>query len=177
MANKNQKKVDESNKKILANIQLTIIIINIIYFVFRILWSWESFGFFSICGFLILNAVYYFTYRYLVNYSQPTITEEDYFVEDLNKCQGSFAEYCFDIFYIQYFVQITTIFSNWFWLVYLVLPGFALYKIFGYLLMFWKLKGQQNQEQPNYTPEQLKQMEKKQRKMDLREKRMERFHK
>lgn len=177
MANKNQKKVDEANKKLLANILNTILAINGIYILFNVILSWSTFGFFSICGFLLLNTVYYFTYRYLVSFSEPVITEDDYFVEDLNKCQGTFAEYCFDIFYIQYFVQITTIYSNWFWLVYLVIPGFAGYKVFGYILMFWKMKNEQNEQPQNLTPEQIKQMEKKQRKMDLREKRMERFQK
>lgn len=84
--------------------------------------------------------------------------------------------YGFDILYIQIFVQVGSILSNWFWLVYLVLPGFLVWKGFGYLMMYLQAtsQGGQNTEQ-ELTPEQIKKMEKNQRKQDLADKRMMKF--
>jgi len=51
-------------------------------------------------------------------------------VNDLSKVSGSLTEYTFDIIYIECVVQIGSIISSYFWLLLLVIPGFAIYKLY-----------------------------------------------
>jgi hypothetical protein len=113
-----------------------------------------------------------------VNFSTAIVTEDTMVVQDLTNLKGTFAEYGFDVLYIQMFVQVGTIFSNWFWLVYLAIPGFAVYKLGGYAMMFLGSKyDSPPQAEREYSAEEIKRMEKKQRKFDLQEKRMGKFQK
>jgi hypothetical protein len=73
-----------------------------------------------------------------------------------------------DILFTNWFVQVMTMFSEWFWLVYLWLPIYATYTYSS--TCFGMLCGQREQ-QREPTEKELKKMEKKERK----EKRMAKF--
>merc|ERR1712000_424045 len=80
-----------------------------------------------------------------------------------------YTEYYFDLLYIQYLVQIGTLFSPWMWLLYLIIPTYAIYKLgsLAYRFLFSGMSGlgglgglmdmkkqlsqmQQQQNDPNY---------------------------
>jgi hypothetical protein len=62
---------------------------------------------------------------------EPIILEDAFIVEDLTKVTGTLLEYVFDIIYIQWFIQITTLIHSYFWFFYLVIPIFLFYKLGG----------------------------------------------
>jgi len=45
-----------------------------------------------------------------------------------------FSEYFFDLIYITVFIQVMSILSDKFWYIYLVIPGFAFYKLWQNIL-------------------------------------------
>ncbi|CAO3590768.1 unnamed protein product [Absidia cylindrospora] len=130
MANASSKKIAAANTKTLANLRLGFLSVNIIYFLWRVFYHWDSFsktiGFLYICttGLTLLF------YSILKSSGTPTYTINGTLRssgDNLNS-EGLTA-YMFDIIYVTWFVDITTAFiSNKFWYTYLVIPGYALYK-------------------------------------------------
>jgi hypothetical protein len=66
---------------------------------------------------------------------EPIITDDSFIVEDMTKVTGSLLEYIFDIIYIQWFIQITTLIHRYFWFFYLVIPIFIIYKLGGIIYL------------------------------------------
>eukprot|EP01080_Neovahlkampfia_damariscottae_P011621 gene11621-4863_t len=179
MANANQKRIVTSNLQVLDNLFKSGLYVNIFYIIIWLIFYRSSFGFFSFLPICFFNAVYYTCYSLLKSHAEPIITEDTFMVEDLKKSTGNLAEYLFDVYYVTLFVQVSTLLSNYFWLVWLVIPGYAGIKI-GLLAWSYFVASKQNpmEQYGNYDPtqgmtkEELKRFEKKQKKQERQEKLM-----
>jgi len=54
--------------------------------------------------------------------------------------KGHLSEYYFDVIYIAAFVEIATIYSDWFWLTFLVIPAYAVYYLWDWIAPFFTSK-------------------------------------
>ncbi|KAI8090446.1 hypothetical protein BDF21DRAFT_395910 [Thamnidium elegans] len=131
MANASSKKIAAANKQTLANLQKGFLIVNAVYFLWRIVYHWNSFTFSQLFLYTTTGGLTFMFYRLLTSSGTPTFGADGSLIscgEDLNS-EGLTA-YMFDIIYVTWFVHIATAFiSNKFWLVYLVIPAYAAYKL------------------------------------------------
>eukprot|EP00708_Paratrimastix_pyriformis_P006585 GAFH01005926.1.p2 GENE.GAFH01005926.1~~GAFH01005926.1.p2 ORF type:complete len:175 (+),score=36.46 GAFH01005926.1:30-527(+) len=81
--------------------------------------------------------------------------------KDLADSKQGLSQYFHDILYVTWFVQVMSLLSNKFWLVLLVIPGYALYKA----ITFCKKARQTG---PELTPEQQELAKKKQERSERR---------
>eukprot|EP00899_Mesostigma_viride_P019991 jgi/Mesvir1/27994/Mv20192-RA.1 len=135
MANQSAKKRIAENKKHLQKLAVFIIAANAVYFVLRLLvfgastswWHWVAL---AVCG-----AAYHFCYSGIRYMAEPAYDEQGALIDggsDLN--MGGLLEYYHDIIYILGGVQIASVVSDKFWLLALVIPAFAGYKLWTMVL-------------------------------------------
>ncbi|KAI8987107.1 hypothetical protein BDB01DRAFT_784570 [Pilobolus umbonatus] len=149
MANASSKKIATANKKTLTNLRNGFLIVNTIYILWRVVYYWSTFSFGQFLLYGTTAGLTYTFYRILVSSGTPTYLPDGSLSsgQDLN-AEGLTA-YMFDIIYVTWFVHITTAFiSNKFWMVYLVIPAYAAYKIIP-LAMKYLGKGQATEEVEN----------------------------
>ncbi|KAI7893634.1 uncharacterized protein EV154DRAFT_600686 [Mucor mucedo] len=130
-ANASSKKISAANQQTLINLRKGFIGVNAIYFLWRIVYHWDSFTFSQFFLYLTTGGLTALFYRVLKSSGTPTFAANGSLIssgEDLNS-EGLTA-YMFDIIYVTWFVHITTAFiSNKFWLAYLSIPAYAAYKL------------------------------------------------
>ncbi|EFC48625.1 predicted protein [Naegleria gruberi] len=90
-------------------------------------------------------------------------------VNDLSDVAGSLTEYTFDIIYVECFVQLTSIISNWFYLLLLIIPGFAIFKLYNSIIKPYLSMNKAQQEYAN-SQQQPEMSDKKKKKMERLEK-------
>lgn len=131
MANASSKRIAAANKQTLQNLFKGFVIVNAIYFLWRIVFHWNSFTFSQFFLYITTGGLTVLFYRILTSTGTPTYSADGSLIssgEDLSS-EGLTA-YMFDIIYVTWFVHITTAFiSNKFWMAYLVIPAYAAYKL------------------------------------------------
>mmetsp|Transcript_12543 Transcript_12543/g.27052 ORF Transcript_12543/g.27052 Transcript_12543/m.27052 type:complete len:173 (+) Transcript_12543:104-622(+) len=125
-----KKRLEENRKRIqilriiLAAGVITYVAIRLIVFGKHVVW-WHYAG-------LVLTAlVEYVSFSGISAFAEPVYNDKGELIDggsDLS--MGGMCGYYHDLIYISVFVQISASFSNWFWLVYLLVPGYGLYKLF-----------------------------------------------
>lgn len=81
--------------------------LQLIYFIYRFIWSSASISWWTIIGYAFLTAMTYMSYSWVVGAAE----------------EGGTSEYAMDVLLITLFVQAGLIFSDYFWLVYLVVSA------------------------------------------------------
>ncbi|KAI8060374.1 uncharacterized protein B0P05DRAFT_557862 [Gilbertella persicaria] len=131
MANASSKKVATKNKQTLVNLQKGIMAINAVYVLWRIIYHWSTFTFGQCLLYVTTAGISMLLYRVLLSSGTPEYSADGTLIrsgDDL-AAEGLTA-YMFDIIYITWFVHLTTAFiSNKFWYTYIVIPGYAAYKL------------------------------------------------
>ncbi|XP_028092102.1 tetratricopeptide repeat protein 1-like isoform X2 [Camellia sinensis] len=91
-------------------------------------------------GFLLTFFTYVIPYQQLATMAKPTYSESGE-LEDggFDLTTDGVCGYLHDVIYITGFVQLTTIISEKFWYIYLVIPAFATYKLLGFVKGFMSL--------------------------------------
>lgn len=87
--------------------------VNVLYFIWKVLFHWSSMGKWNILGFFLFSAVSYLTYQGI----------------GAALSMGTSYEYYMDFYIINLGTQFLVTFSDWGWLVYLTVPCFIGYKI------------------------------------------------
>ncbi|KAI8637884.1 hypothetical protein BD408DRAFT_423815 [Parasitella parasitica] len=153
MANASSKKIASTNKQTLNNLTKGFLIVNAVYFLWRVVYHWDSFTLSQFFLYITTGGLSFLFYRILVSSGTPTYSSEGNLIssgDDLNT-EGLTA-YMFDIIYVTWFVHVTTAFiSNKFWLVYLVIPGYAAYKLVPMALSYFGKGKDQSGEQSAET--------------------------
>eukprot|EP00993_Chasmostoma_nieuportense_P004636 NODE_5294_length_673_cov_145.934066_g5131_i0.p1 GENE.NODE_5294_length_673_cov_145.934066_g5131_i0~~NODE_5294_length_673_cov_145.934066_g5131_i0.p1 ORF type:complete len:180 (-),score=30.55 NODE_5294_length_673_cov_145.934066_g5131_i0:82-621(-) len=128
MAKDTAKKAHKSNQSRLQSYFIISLVINVIYFVWRIWWLNDSFFFLNGVGFLLLIGGELFALKGLISYAAPQYDSDGRIdsCNDLLNIEGM-TSYLQDVLWISWFVQLTTLLSKWFWLVYLVIPCYGLH--------------------------------------------------
>ncbi|KAF0434660.1 DUF788-domain-containing protein [Gigaspora margarita] len=130
MAKQSDKKIAQENLKCLNSLKWGFIIVNSIYFIFRILYHFESFGSRTAVFYFVTLGISIYLGSEINRYGAPTYGVRGNVLwsgVDLNS-KGS-IEYMFDIIYVTWAVHIGSMFYEGFWLFYLSIPLYALYKI------------------------------------------------
>ncbi|XP_077983417.1 transmembrane protein 208-like [Glandiceps talaboti] len=136
---KGQKQIYEENKKTLQFYTKIIFATNLIYLLVRMAWMWESFN--VSCWLLLSLAVliYFSCLSFMTKMARATFNTNGSLVDggmDLNSESGT-AEHIKDVILVTVLVQILSIFSNYFWLCWLIVPGAAFYYLWTNLLAPW----------------------------------------
>jgi len=130
MANAAAKKQKQKNEITIKNLQRISVIIYIFYLLMRVGVYNESFSYLHWGGLIFFTVIYLVTYNGIVSLAAveyDTQGELTYGGADL--AGKGIVEYYFDLIYITWFVQVATVWSDWFWLIYLVVPTFAVFKL------------------------------------------------
>lgn len=164
MANQGPKKRKEENEKHMKRLQQLIVTVSAIHILVRLSIFFSSFTWRHWVGLVISTLVYKTAFDQIARLAEPTFDSNGQLVDggaDLN--MGGMCSYLHDIIYITAFVQIASIASDWFWLAYLVIPGFALWKLWQHVLYpYLFIKAEPGQEDPR----EKKKREKMERKAD-----------
>ncbi|CAI5518055.1 unnamed protein product [Closterium sp. Naga37s-1] len=135
MANKGAKKRKEENEKHMNRLQKLIVTVNAIYILVRLSLFFASFTWRHWIGLVITTFAYKTCFDQIASLAEATYDETGQLIDggsDLN--MGGLCGYLHDIIYITAFVQIASILSDWFWLIYLIIPAFALWKLWELVL-------------------------------------------
>lgn len=142
MASASAKKLAASNVSILNQLSIIASIINffaaLVIFKFHRPSSFKPWLFWSLPSFFLHNS--------LESNGRPKYDKDNNGEKHLVKSgedirlKGSLYEYYFDVIYITWFLDILMIIfgTNKVWYLYLVIPGFAIYKLSGFILPFIK---------------------------------------
>jgi len=167
-ANQAAKKRRAENEGILKRLRYLLLISNIAYILLRIVWMNELFGLWHAAGFGVCLVTDIVLFLWISSLAKPTFNESGELIDggaDLST-HGQLSEYAFDVLYIIAFVQITTIFSDYFWLVLLVIPLFAGYKLFSLLFSVGGGLGSADNAAQRETRDERRKREKMEKKMN-----------
>ncbi|KAG9133022.1 hypothetical protein Leryth_015403 [Lithospermum erythrorhizon] len=162
MANQGAKKRKEENTRHMQNILRVIIACNVIYLIVRAGIFHSSFTWKHWVGLLLTSVAYYFPYKQLDSMARPSYGDNGELIDGgFDMSSTGICGYLHDIIYITCFVQLTTIISEKFWYTYLVIPGFAAYKLSGIIRGFLPQGGSEGDEEDEKTRKKREKMEKK----------------
>jgi len=136
---KGQKQIAEENTATLAFYTYVIGGVNVVYFVITFLMFWEEFTLWSqvqIAGVLL---VYCMSYKFMSSMAVAKYTDAGVVVDggiDLNMESGM-AENSKDLILLTSITQIMSLFSNYFWLLWLLAPGRAFWMLWVNILAPW----------------------------------------
>ncbi|CAA0820001.1 Protein of unknown function (DUF788 [Striga hermonthica] len=132
MANQGAKKRKEENARHMKNLLRLIIASNAIYLVIRIGVFYSSFTWKHLVGLILTSLAYFIPYQQLNSMAMPTFSDDGELLDGgFDMSTGGICGYLHDVIYITLFVQLSSIISEKFWYIYLVIPGFAAYQLFG----------------------------------------------
>eukprot|EP00475_Leptophrys_vorax_P013389 TRINITY_DN19785_c0_g1_i1.p1 TRINITY_DN19785_c0_g1~~TRINITY_DN19785_c0_g1_i1.p1 ORF type:complete len:174 (+),score=20.94 TRINITY_DN19785_c0_g1_i1:94-615(+) len=135
MANQGAKKRKDENEKHMQRLQQLIVTVNAIYILVRLSIFFSTFTWRHWVGLVISTFAYKTCFDQLASLAEPSFDDAGGLLDggaDLS--MGGMCAYLHDIIYITAFVQVASILSDWFWLVYLVIPGFGLWKLWEVVL-------------------------------------------
>ncbi|GER27793.1 transmembrane protein-like protein [Striga asiatica] len=132
MANQGAKKRKEENARHMKTLLRLIIASNAIYLLLRIGVFYSSFTWKHLVGLILTSLAYFIPYQQLDSMAKPTFTDDGELLDGgFDMSTGGICGYLHDVIYITLFVQLSSIISEKFWYIYLVIPGFAAYQLFG----------------------------------------------
>ncbi|KAF8505549.1 hypothetical protein F5888DRAFT_1649976 [Russula emetica] len=138
MANASAKRIASQNEAAIKNMLYGHLLGNLLPLLIRILFQWQAFqqskkAIVLYCGSAALSQ---FFYQHLKRMGTPRRDSTGNLVspgDDLN--QPGMTEWTFDILYISWIAQLgSAILGEWFWLIYIVIPTFVIYKLWNVLI-------------------------------------------
>ncbi|KAK5584254.1 hypothetical protein RB653_005862 [Dictyostelium firmibasis] len=169
MANSGAKKRKTQNEKELLKIRLIMAATTIPYILYRVVYQSETFGGWLWFAYLSINALNLFAYYIITSMCKLTYDNNGELIDggaDLN--QGGMTEYYFDIVYVCSIIQGLGLISDKCLYLVLVIPIFAVFKIWKtFIGPFLASRNQQQQPQEEKSKRREK-MEKKQDKQKVK---------
>jgi hypothetical protein len=138
MANQGSKKRLEENAKRLKLLQYIIFISVALYSVVNLYLNKSSATWWTWTGFILCLVVYGITYSGIAAFAKPVFDERGELIDggaDLN--MKGMCSYYHDFLYVTGAVLVLTCISAWFWILFLIPPGFALYKLCANFIVPW----------------------------------------
>ncbi|KAI9428682.1 hypothetical protein H4582DRAFT_2107612 [Lactarius indigo] len=135
MANASAKRIASQNEGAIKNMLYGQLLCNLIPMIIRILFRGQTLrdSKKAVIFYSLSLALSQFLYQHLKKLGTPRRDSTGNLVssgEDLN--QPGMTEWMFDILYIAWFAQVgTAVFGEWLWWIYLVIPTFVIYKLWG----------------------------------------------
>jgi len=135
MSNQSAKKTKQKNEETLRFLLLGIAIVNGIYFCVLLFLDWDSiFSWSNLFSISFFAGIYFLSYSQLSGIAASEIPLES---------KGGAGEYFFDLIYLTWFVQITILYSSWFWSTYLLVVGFVIFKFWTTIQPFLASQGKE----------------------------------
>ncbi|KAL7093217.1 hypothetical protein ACP275_11G029500 [Erythranthe tilingii] len=160
MANQGAKKRREENARHMKTLLRVIIASNAVYLVIRMVVFYSSFTWKHWAGLILTSLAYVIPYQQLAAMAQPSYSGDgDLLDGGFDMSTGGMCGYLHDVIYITCFVQLSSIISEKFWYIYLVIPGFAAYQLFGLIRGFMP-QGSEEGEEDDKTRKKREKMEK-----------------
>eukprot|EP00897_Mesotaenium_endlicherianum_P007622 jgi/Mesen1/6889/ME000353S05908 len=130
MANAGAKKRKEENERRLKSLLRVVLIANGLYLVLRLGVFYSSFKWQHWLGLLITSAAYSFCYGQISTMAKPFYDESGELIDGgFDIGLGGLCGYYHDIIFLTAFIQVVSILSDKAWYLYLLVPGFAFYKL------------------------------------------------
>ncbi|CAK9171381.1 unnamed protein product [Ilex paraguariensis] len=137
MANQGAKKRREENNRHMRNLFYLIIVCNAVYLLVRAGIFHSSFKWKQWVSYMLTAICYIIPYLQIALIAKPSYDENGELLDGgFDLSTGGVCGYLHDIIYITCFVQLASIISEKFWYLYLVIPAFGTYKLFGILKGF-----------------------------------------
>ncbi|KAJ8303614.1 hypothetical protein KUTeg_020010 [Tegillarca granosa] len=136
---KGQKQIVEENKSTLNFYFYIVTGVNVVYFALSYLFFWETFTFGYMCLASLALSVSLGSYKFLSMMAKAKYSETGVLLDggiDLNMESGM-AEHAKDLILYTSIVQSLSIISNYFWLLWLLVPGRAFYLLWVNILGPW----------------------------------------
>ncbi|GAB9464382.1 hypothetical protein Gpo141_00001812 [Globisporangium polare] len=111
MANQAAKKAQKASVSLSARLQQWILPINVIYTLVRFVWYHDTVTRWTLAGYLFLLGTTYLSYSWVVSAAE----------------EGGSSEYAMDVLLITLFTHAGLIVSDYFWLLFLAIPGYVLF--------------------------------------------------
>ncbi|KAI7883807.1 DUF788-domain-containing protein [Lichtheimia hyalospora FSU 10163] len=138
MANSSAKKQAIANTRTLDNLRKGFMVVHLCFILWRIVYHWNTFYTSQLVLYVLTSGVSMFMYSTLESTGRPRYDATGTLIspgEDMN-AEGLTA-YMFDIIYVTWFTQVMVAFvSSKFWYTFLVIPGYAAYKLGPMLLNY-----------------------------------------
>ncbi|XP_002736264.1 transmembrane protein 208-like [Saccoglossus kowalevskii] len=134
-----QKQIYEENKATLKFYRNIVLAANLIYIVVRMVWMWETFNTSCWVLFAFAIAIYVSCMAFMGYMAKSVFNSNGVLVDggiDLNMESG-IAEHIKDVLLVTVIVQVLSIFSNYFWILWFIVPGAALLYIWRNFLSPW----------------------------------------
>eukprot|EP01119_Soliformovum_irregulare_P001672 TRINITY_DN1140_c0_g1_i1.p1 TRINITY_DN1140_c0_g1~~TRINITY_DN1140_c0_g1_i1.p1 ORF type:complete len:170 (-),score=48.31 TRINITY_DN1140_c0_g1_i1:219-728(-) len=130
MANQAAKKTKQKNQEILNNTRNIILAVLAIYLLYRVFYHFGSFAFLNWIGFFVLLGLLFFCFSGITSLAKCSYNSTGELVDGGADLSGSgLVEYYFDVLYLTLFVLFSSMFSEWFWLTFLLIPAYGGYKL------------------------------------------------
>jgi hypothetical protein len=169
MAGAGAKKRAEENKQRLKTLQLVILVTTAVYAGIRLGAFRSTAQWYHWAGLILTLGVHGVSYWIIAAVGKPVYQNGELIDGGGDLSKSVAASYSHDVLYVSSMVQLLAAFTNWGWLLYLAIPGYATYKLFEKVFIPM-LKPKQ---EAAIDPEMLKKMEKAERRSERR--RMKRF--
>ncbi|XP_052180798.1 uncharacterized protein LOC127793990 [Diospyros lotus] len=161
MANQGAKKRRDENSRHMKKLFRLIISCNVIYLVVRAGIFHSTFKWKHWVGFILTFFSYAVPYQQLAVMAKPTYADDGELLDGgFDMSSDGICGYLHDVIYVTAFVQITTIISEKFVYVYLLIPAFVGIKLFGFIKGFFP-HGSQPVEEDEKTRKKREKMERK----------------
>ncbi|KAI9466792.1 hypothetical protein BJY52DRAFT_1234373 [Lactarius psammicola] len=152
MANASAKRIASQNEAAINNMLYGQLLCNLVPTIIRILLRGQTLrdSKKAVLFYFLSLALSQFLYQHLKKLGTPRRDSTGNLVspgDDLN--QPGMTEWMFDILYISWFAQVgAAIFGEWFWWIYLVIPIFVIYKLWGFIspMVFGRSSAQPEEE-------------------------------
>eukprot|EP01125_Pyxidicula_operculata_P000560 TRINITY_DN10567_c0_g1_i1.p1 TRINITY_DN10567_c0_g1~~TRINITY_DN10567_c0_g1_i1.p1 ORF type:complete len:170 (+),score=21.47 TRINITY_DN10567_c0_g1_i1:34-543(+) len=135
MGQQSVKKIIKANKKWLDDCFYFMSGICAIYILYKFVYNWESvtgWGWFTGAIFGFINL---YVYMSLKRFARPVTDGDEVISPGIPLDTPGLVEYHWDFLYITWATQLVTMFSNWGWLIFTVIPGYAIYMLFSYVII------------------------------------------
>ncbi|KAF0702483.1 hypothetical protein AaE_015895 [Aphanomyces astaci] len=113
MAGQSAKKAQKAGSELSARLNQSILAVNVVYLLYRVLWHFDTFSTWHATGYALILTATYASYTMAVG----------------SALEGTNNEYAMDVLLVTLVVQIGTIVSDYFWYLYLVVPGYVFYYV------------------------------------------------
>ncbi|KAJ3430466.1 transmembrane protein [Anaeramoeba flamelloides] len=156
MGKKGAKKQILINNKIKKRLLYTMLISNLFYIIFKLVLRFKKTSKWCFVGLIVSDVAYFLCKKFIWGYGKPIFDQQGRVIDggkDLSET-GGMIQYFFDIIYITAFVHVTATFHSAFWLFFLVVPCYAVYKIF--VQFIWPNMKTSNEAQPEQPQQDFK---------------------
>ncbi|KAI9294381.1 DUF788-domain-containing protein [Neoconidiobolus thromboides FSU 785] len=141
MANLQKKKIIQKNEQLLTQLQKIFLGVNAYFIIIRLLFQYSSLTFYNLLAYIFTVGLSWLIYFQLIKLAKPTLNGAQIVNPGEDLSSKGLISYMFDILYITWFIQVTTTISNYFWYVYLLIPGYGAYLlIFNIVLPIFKFR-------------------------------------